>query len=102
MTKPTTIRIPDDLLEQIEELVKERELDRAGYLREVLMKGFTVDRQERLLQDYHQGKLSLMEICQKLDVNPWDIFSTLRDKNMRLNVDLEDWLDAADLSDSHR
>lgn len=97
MAKPTTIRIPEELLEEIERLIEERHLDRSGYLREVLRKGFAVDKQERFLQDYSRGELSLMEVCQKLDLNPWDLFPMLRDKNMRLNVGLEDWLDAADL-----
>lgn len=49
MSKPTTIRIPEELLNEIEQFVQELELDRSAYLREVLQKGFSVDKQERLL-----------------------------------------------------
>ena len=80
------LQLFSELLEQIERLIKERHLDRSGYLREVLRKGFAVDRQEQLLQDYSRGELSLMEVFHKLNLNPWDMFSTLRDKNIRLNV----------------
>lgn len=97
MAKPTTIRVPEDLLNEIDQLVKEKRLDRAAYLREVLRKGFLVDRRERLLKEYADGDLSLMETCQKLGYNPWEIFAFLKDTNKYLNVKLEDWLDATDL-----
>lgn len=99
MAKPTTIRIPEDLLNEINQLVKELNLDRSAYLREVLRKGFSLDRQERLLRDYERGELSLMEACQDLKCNPWEFLAMLESKNLHLNVTLEDWLDSADLAD---
>ncbi len=98
MAKPTTIRIPEDLLNEIEQFVREMQLDRAAYLREVLRKGFSLDRQERLLREYAQGDLSLMEVCDKLKTNPWKLLAILEARNLHLNVGLEDWLDSADLS----
>ncbi|HEA69411.1 MAG TPA: ribbon-helix-helix protein, CopG family, partial [Desulfobacterales bacterium] len=41
MTKPTTIRIPEDLLNEIDQFAKELKLDRSVYLREILRKGFS-------------------------------------------------------------
>lgn len=99
MAKPTTIRIPEDLLKEIDQLVKDQNLDRSAYLREVLRKGFSLDRQERLLRDYERGELSLMEVCQDLKCNPWEFLTMLEDKKLHLNVTLEDWLDSEDLSD---
>jgi metal-responsive CopG/Arc/MetJ family transcriptional regulator len=98
MAKPTTIRIPEDLLNEIEQFVREMQLDRAAYLREVLRKGFSLDRQERLLREYAQGDLSLMEVCDKLKTSPWKLLAILEARNLHLNVGLEDWLDSADLS----
>ena len=53
--------------------------------------------EERFLDDYAAGKLSLMEVCRKLDVDPWVIFPLLKATNTSLNVKMEDWLDSADL-----
>jgi metal-responsive CopG/Arc/MetJ family transcriptional regulator len=47
MTKPTTIRLPEDLLEEIDQFVQEGNLDRSAYLREILKKGFSLDKMER-------------------------------------------------------
>jgi Arc/MetJ-type ribon-helix-helix transcriptional regulator len=97
MAKPTTIRIPEDLLNEIDQLVQELKLDRSAYLREVLQKGFFVDKQERLLEKYHRRELSQMEVCRELGWSPWEFLAQLRAKNLYLNVDLEDWLDTASL-----
>lgn len=98
MAKPTTIRIPEDLLNEIDQFVKELELDRSAYLREVLRKGFSVDKQDRLLMKYVRGELSQTEVCQELKWNPWDFLAQLKARNLYLNVSLEDWIDAAELN----
>ena len=97
MAKPTTIRIPEDLLREIDQFVQESKLDRSAYLREVLRKGFSVDKQDRLLLKYARAELSQMEVCQELKLNPWEFLAQLKARNLNLNVALEDWIDAAEL-----
>ena len=97
MAKPTTISIPEDLLNEIERFVQESNLDRSTYLREVLRKGFSLDKQDRLLLKYVRKELSQMEVCKELKWNPWELLSQLKTRNMFLNVELEDWLDASEL-----
>jgi hypothetical protein len=97
MAKPTTIRIPEDLLEEIDQFVQELKLDRSTYLREVLRKGFSIDKQDRLLLKYASGELSQLEVCQELGWNPWEFLAQLKAKNLHLNVTLEDWIDAEEL-----
>ena len=97
MAKPTTIRIPEDLLNEIDRFVQESKLDRSTYLREVLRKGFSLDKQDRLLLKYVRKELSQMEVCKELKWNPWEFLSQLKTRNLLLNVELEDWLDASEL-----
>ena len=97
MGKPTTIRIPEDLLDEINKFVQELKLDRSAYLREVVRKGFTVDKQDRLLLKYVRKELSQMEVCEELKWDPWEFLTQLKARNLYLNVELEDWLDAAEL-----
>ena len=97
MAKPTTIRLPEDLLNEINQFVQELKLDRSAYLREVLQRGFSLDKQDRLLLKYAHGELSQMEVCQELNWNPWEFLDQLKARNLHLNVELEDWLDAAEL-----
>ena len=97
MAKPTTIRIPEDLLSEIDQFVQELKLDRSTYLREVLRKGFSIDKQDRLLDKYSR-QMSQMEVCKELGWSPWEFLAQIKAKNLYLNVDLEDWLDAAALN----
>ena len=97
MAKPTTIRIPEDLLNEINEFVLELSLDRSAYLRDVLRKGFSLDKQDRLLLKYVRKELSQMEVRKELNWDPWEFLNQLKTRNLHLNVELEDWLDAADL-----
>ena len=98
MAKPTTIRIPEDLLNEINEFVQELNLDRSAYLREVLRKGFSMDKQDRLLLKYVRKELSQMEVCKELNWNPWEFLTHLKARNLYLNVELEDWMDSAEVS----
>ncbi len=97
MAKPTTIRIPEDLLNEIDQFVQESKLDRSAYLREVLRKGFSLDKQDRLLLKYVRKELSQMEVCNELKWDPWEFLTQLKTRNLCLNLELEDWLDAAEL-----
>lgn len=97
MAKPTTIRIPEDLLKEIDQFVQESKLDRSTYLREVLWKGFSIDKQDRLLQKYTRGELSQMDVCKELRWNPWEFLVQLKARNLHLNVTLEDWIDTEEL-----
>jgi len=97
MAKPTTIRIPEKLLNEINEFVQELKLDRSAYLREVLQKGFSADKQDRILLKYVRKELTQMEVCKELNWAPWEFLDQLKSRNLHLNVELEDWLDAADL-----
>ncbi len=46
---------------------------------------------------YQSGKLSLLEVCKKLNITTWDFFDLLKRRGMNLNVPLEDWLDSGEL-----
>lgn len=97
MLRPTTVRVPDKLLKDLKRFVREMHLDKSAYLREIIKKGFTEDRQERFLQMYQAGNLTLPEVCRKLDITTWDFLELLRRRGINLNVSLEDWLDSGEI-----
>jgi hypothetical protein len=72
-------------------------LDRSAYLREILKKGFSLDKQERVMQKYATGEMSQMEVCRTLEWNPWQFTEELRARNLHLNVSLEDFLHSSRL-----
>jgi predicted DNA-binding protein len=98
MLKPTTVRVPDDFLKELQKFIKDMKLDKSAYLREIMKKGFEDDRRERLLAEYQNGVLSAGEVCKKLGISAWEFFDLLKNKNIPLNVALEDWLDSGSLA----
>jgi Arc/MetJ-type ribon-helix-helix transcriptional regulator len=98
MTKPTTIRLPEDLIEEIDQFVQEGNLDRSAYLREILKKGFSLDKMERTFDKYAKGELSQTQACRALKMSPWNFLDELKSRNLYLNVGLEDLLDSSELS----
>ncbi len=97
MAKPTTFRIPDDLLREIEKNIRDSRLDRSVYLREVLQKGVRADKQDRWLRKYIAGEVALMDVCRELNWTPWELLDQLKARDLYLNVSLEDWLDSASI-----
>lgn len=94
MTIPTTIRLPDELLEALDERARSHDKDRASFIRELLSEGLARDLEEQVLLAYREGRLSLSEAAERLGLDPWAWFDLLRRHNEPLNVQLEDWIDS--------
>ena len=92
MAKPTTFRIPEDLLTEIEKNIRDSRMERSVYLREVIRKGVQADKEERWLKKYSTGEAGMMDVCREMDWAPWEFLDQLKTRNMHLNVSLEDWL----------
>jgi Arc/MetJ-type ribon-helix-helix transcriptional regulator len=94
MTTPTTIRLPEELLEALDERARSRGKDRASVIRELLSLGLTRDLEEEVVLAYREGRLSLSAAARRLGLDPWAWFDLLRRLNETLNVELEDWIDS--------
>jgi predicted HTH domain antitoxin len=94
MTRPTTIRLPEELLENLNRRARSRGKDRASFIRELLAEGLARDLEEEVVVAYREGRLSLSEAAGRLGLDPWAWFDLLRRRNETLNVRLEDWIDS--------
>jgi predicted HTH domain antitoxin len=94
MTTPTTIRLPDELLEALDQRARSHKKDRASFIRELLAEGLARDLEEQVVRAYREGRLSLSEAAERLGLDPWSWFDLLRRRNEPLNVQLEDWIDS--------
>lgn len=94
MTRPTTIRMPDDLLEALDQRARSHRKDRASFIRELLADGLERDLEDEVVSAYREGRLALSEAAKRLGLDPWAWFDLLRRRNETLNVELEDWIDS--------
>lgn len=94
MARPTTIRLSDELLSELDARAKARGRDRASFLRDVLRQALARDAEDEVLDEYSRGRLSLTEAAGRLGVDPWEMLDRLRRQGMTLSVGLEDWIDS--------
>lgn len=97
MSKPTTLRLPDELLMRVDESARRKGLERAAYLRMLIRRGLDDDLRAAVLADYAEGRLSGGQVCEELGVSPWEFPDLLKRAGIVRNVDFEDWLDSAAL-----
>ena len=97
MNKTTTLRLPENLLKEISKFVKEAKLERSAYFREIIRKGFELDKREKILDKYERGELSLSEACRELNTDAWSFLRMLKDSNRNISVSLEDMFDSTSL-----
>ncbi len=95
MSKPTTLRLPDELLADVDKRARRKGLERAAYLRLLIKRGLVEDEREAVLAEYAAGKLSEGQVCEELGVSPWEFPDLLKRAGIVRNVDFEDWLDSA-------
>ncbi len=94
MTKPTTIRLPEDMLNELDRRARARGKDRATLLRELLRDALDRDREDEAVAAYRSGRLSLSQAASRLGIDAWSFFNTLSRRGETVSVSLEDWRDS--------
>jgi len=94
MTKPTTIRLPEEVLNELDRRARDRGKDRATLLRELLQDALQRDAEEEVVASYRAGRLSLSQAASRLGTDVWSLLDILARRGETLSVSLEDWLDS--------
>ena len=94
MTKPTTIRLPDEILGALDRRAQARGKDRATLLRELLRDALARDREDEVLAAYRSGSISLSQAASQLGTDVWAFFNVLSPRGETISVTLEDWIDS--------
>lgn len=97
MLIPITIRISKDILNKIKRFSREKQVAESEYLRRIIEKGLKVEREEEILRAYQNREIHLSEAARLLNMDIWDFLRLLSERNMALNVSLEDWLNSSSI-----
>ena len=97
MLVPITIRIPKEMLNKIKRFSKERKVAESDYIRRIIEKGLRVEREEEILRAYQKGEIHMSKAARLLDKDIWNFLGFLSERNMTLNVSLEDWLNSSSI-----
>ena len=77
MTKPTTIRLPEDVLSELDRRALARGKDRATLLRELLRAALDRDKEDEVIAAYRAGVLSLSQAAERFGTDVWSLFDIL-------------------------
>ena len=94
MARPTTIRLPDEVLNELDRRARARGKDRATLLRELLQDALQRDTEDEVVASYRAGSLSLSQAASRLGTDVWSLFDILSRRGDTLSVSLEDWMDS--------
>ncbi len=94
MTRPTTIRLPEDVLSELDRRARARGKDRATLVRELLRAALDRDQEDEVIAAYGSGQQSLSQAAARLGTDVWSLFDTLARRGVTVSVSLEDWRDS--------
>ena len=90
MTATISTRIEEKVLSEIDELSKEKQMDRASLLRNLIVEGLAVERKKKVLGMYKHRKVSLAKAAEMLDVDLWKMIDLLKEEGLYMDYSEEE------------
>lgn len=84
------VRLPDDLLEKIEDLSHEHGDDRSTTMRKLIQRGFEEVARERAAQAYKEGRVTLSQAAERADLTLWEMEQYLVHHGYRSSYSIRD------------
>ncbi|MBI2545693.1 UPF0175 family protein [Candidatus Woesearchaeota archaeon] len=93
MTATISTRIEEHVLAEIDELSKERHMDRASLLRNLIVEGLALEKKNKVLHMYKERKISLARAAEMLEIDIWQMIDLIRKENLYLDYSEEELLE---------
>lgn len=87
----TSVRLPDDLLRDLDEVAKRQGTDRSTVMKRALEKGLREISVEEAVQSYLRGGTTAMRAAKMAHVTLWEFLDELKRRGLGLRTD-EDYL----------
>lgn len=97
MLSSTTLRIENNVLENISKIAAKLHLDRGTFLRQLVMKAYEEEVLDLAIEEYKKGAISLTEIAEKTNRSVWEVIDLLKQRKIGSNISLEDLKGASKL-----
>ena len=82
--KVITLRLPQDVLEKIDEIAKRENKERSEVVREILKIGLKDKLIEDALKMYREGKVSMWKASKMAGVSLWEFIEILKDRGVEI------------------
>jgi len=90
MAETVTTRVPMETLEEIDKYSKEKHMDRATMLRNLIEQGLEDEKKERILQQYKNRKISLQRAAELLKVDLVEMLELIKKEGLHLDYTEEE------------
>ena len=90
MTATITTRVEEKLLEEIDQLSKENQMDRASFLRNLIVEGLSIEKEKKVLKLYKDRKISMAKAAEMLDIDLWHIIDIIKREKLYLDYSEEE------------
>jgi len=90
MTATISTRIEEKVLSEIDELSKEKQMDRASLLRNLIVEGLAVERKKKVLSMYKERKVSLAKAAELLNIDLWQMIDLIKEESIYLDYSEEE------------
>lgn len=89
-TRQLNVRVPENLIEELERIAAEEQADRASIVRRLLAEGLQRWRLEQALQMYRRGQITKERAAELAGVSIYDIMDELRQRGTVAQYTLEE------------
>ncbi len=86
----TSVRLPKDLLDELEKISKEEGLDRGAIIRRFLTGSLKEYRVKKAMEMYREGKVSLWKAAEMAGISYREALEQLKLRNIPFRYDVED------------
>jgi len=82
MKNVVTMRLPEEVIKELEDIAREEHLDRVSLIRKMLLEDVEEYLLKRAAERYMKGKISTEETAVRAKVNVWRMVEYLREENI--------------------
>lgn len=90
MTATITTRVEEKLLQEIDQLSKENQMDRASFLRNLIVEGLSMEKEKKVLKMYKDRKISMAKAAEMLNIDLWQMTDTIKREKIYLDYSEEE------------
>ncbi|MBI3026715.1 UPF0175 family protein [Candidatus Woesearchaeota archaeon] len=90
MTATVSTRIEEKILDEIDELTKEKHMDRASLLRNLIVEGLAIERKRKILNMCKEKRISLAKAAELLSVDLWQMIDLIKEESLYLDYSEEE------------
>ena len=90
MTATITTRVEEKLLQEIDQLSKENQMDRASFLRNLIVGGLEIEKEKKVLQMYKDRKISMAKAAEMLNIDLWQMIDIVKREKIYLDYSEEE------------